>query len=263
MTVFVMTHKPLSMKFPTGYKPMMVGASNKIVPNTYFRDDVGKNISKLNPSFCELTGLYEIWQNISEEHIGLVHYRRYFLNKNYHSRFFLYIGLFLKNKVKLRPIPEEQLKGYLNNYDWIVSTREIEMGKNLLNHWNKYHQESDLITVRSIIEEISPAYLSAFDHILKHNNRMSPFNMFYTTKAQLNEYASWLFPILFEAEKRIDISEYDDYQKRLFGFVGEELLNVWLYYHQELAVKYLTVYNTHLTTRSQILSRIKDRGRIK
>jgi exopolysaccharide biosynthesis protein len=37
---------------------------------------------------------------------------------------------------------------------------------------------------------------------------------------------------LFELEKRIDITQYDNYQKRVFGFIAERLFNVWLAHHQ-------------------------------
>lgn len=258
-----MTHKKLTINFPKNYRLMMLGAINKDVPEQYLRDDFGENISSKNDSYCELTGLYEMWKNSDEKYMGLVHYRRFFLDRNYHSRFFLYCHLFINNHLKLEPIPEKKLKEYMKNYDWIVSTPEIELGKNLWEHWGKYHQMKDIETTEEVIRRLYPEYLDSFNYILKHNNKMSPFNMFYTTKNQLDNYSQWLFSVLNAVEEKVDISNYDTYHRRLFGFLGEELFNVWLHHNSKLRVKYLTVYNTHLSNRKEILKRFQDRGRIK
>lgn len=37
-----------------------------------------------------------------------------------------------------------------------------------------------------------------------------------------------MFDILFEIEKRIDITGWDTYESRIYGFVSELLLDVWL-----------------------------------
>ena len=47
-------------------------------------------------------------------------------------------------------------------------------------------------------------------------------------KELFNDYCTWLFDILFELEKRLDISEYSANDSRVFGFVSERLLDVWL-----------------------------------
>ena len=52
----------------------------------------------------------------------------------------------------------------------------------------------------------------------------------------------WIFGILSEVEKQIDIDNYDDYQKRVFGFLSERLFNVWIK-KNNLKIKHLNVEN--------------------
>ena len=82
--------------------------------------------------------------------------------------------------------------------------------------------------------------------------------MFYTSNAEFKKYGSWLFKLLLEVEKRVDISEYDSYQQRLFGFLGERLMNVWLA-HRAPKIKYLVEYNSETIGRSEISEKIKNK----
>lgn len=52
--------------------------------------------------------------------------------------------------------------------------------------------------------------------------------MFVMKRSLFDEYCTWLFDILFELEKRTDMTWYDTYEARLFGFMSERLFNVWL-----------------------------------
>ena len=47
-------------------------------------------------------------------------------------------------------------------------------------------------------------------------------------KDKFDAYCEWLFDILFELEKRLDISDYSDYDARVFGFVSERLIDPWI-----------------------------------
>ena len=62
-------------------------------------------------------------------------------------------------------------------------------------------------------------------------------------KELLEHYCTWLFDILFELERELDISHYSDNDKRVFGFVSERLLDAWLVtnriHFQELDIVYL------------------------
>lgn len=44
----------------------------------------------------------------------------------------------------------------------------------------------------------------------------------------LDRYCTWLFDILFRLEAELDISQYSPKDRRVFGYVSERLLDVWL-----------------------------------
>ena len=52
--------------------------------------------------------------------------------------------------------------------------------------------------------------------------------MFVMKKNYFDRWCSWIFDVLFELENRLDISGYSPYDARVFGFVAERLLDVWL-----------------------------------
>jgi hypothetical protein len=54
--------------------------------------------------------------------------------------------------------------------------------------------------------------------------------MLVTSKKLMDEYSKWLFTVLFEVEKHINMTGYDDYDRRVYGFIAERLLLVWLRY---------------------------------
>ena len=67
-----------------------------------------------------------------------------------------------------------------------------------------------------------------------------------------------MFNILELAEKRIDISKYDNYNKRVFGFLAERLFNVWINYNCSISIKELPVYNCEDKMEMQYLKRVLD-----
>ena len=89
------------------------------------------------------------------------------------------------------------------------------------------HNKEDLDTTREIISEMYPEYLAAYDSSMKKTIGHR-FNMFIMKKDKFDAYCKWLFDILFELENRLDISDYSDNDARVFGFVSERLLDVWI-----------------------------------
>ena len=55
-------------------------------------------------------------------------------------------------------------------------------------------------------------------------------NLFVTSKRLFDEYAAWLFAVFHEAEPKIHTEGYDDYHRRVYGFLSEQLVYVWIRY---------------------------------
>lgn len=198
------------------YTPLFVGRNGR--DNLGFcSDDTGDNISNKNPYFCELTGLYWMWKQSPADIIGLCHYRRYFTNDKG--------NLLEKNEI------EEILK----DYDLIIPNFGTSLLGSVYNDYDNEHYSEDLDACRDIISKLTPEYLNAYDKVI-YGNKLCHYNMFISKKELIDEYCDWVFPIMFELEKRIDTTSYDDYRKRVYGFLTERLFNVW-FTHKNLKVK--------------------------
>lgn len=253
MTMYVITHKHFDYKkLPTDYRPLLVGANRNGNPDNFLTDNTGINISNKNVSFCEETGLYWFINNATDDHVGLSHYRRFFVD--FRNRREMILNILLRGKVT--PISVNNLDRLLQKYDWIVSQKEIGGPGTIWDQFALNHNIDDLKIAEQVIKDLTPEYLADFEQVIKKSNKDSFYNMFYTSRKEAEMYAEWLFKILFEVEKRTDISKYDSYQKRLYGFLAERLMNVWLH-HRNANIKYLPVYETGKMDRKYAWKHIK------
>ena len=212
--IIVATHKPYWMPQDRIYLPLHVGRAG----NAGFGltgDDTGENISARNAHYCELTGLYWAWKNLNADYLGLAHYRRHFA------------GGICPGARKARVLKESQVRRLLETEDVLLPTpRNYWIETNYSQYAHAHHAE-DLDLTRVVIGERCPDYLPAFDTSMKRT-RGHRFNMFIMRRDLADSYCEWLFDILFELERRLDISAYSANDQRVFGFVSERLLDVWL-----------------------------------
>lgn len=214
LKVLVATHKKYWMPEDACYLPLHVGREGKNDLG-YVGDNTGDNISNKNANYCELTGLYWAWKNLNCEYIGLCHYRRYFAKKEK-----------VRDK-KERIMGAHDYESLLEKYDVILPTKRNYYIETVRSQYEHAHVKSDLDTVKQVIDELYPDYSNAFE-VIMNRRRLHILNMFVMKKSLFDEYCKWLFTILFEVEKRVDISSYSVYEARIFGFLSERLFNVWL-----------------------------------
>lgn len=228
--ILVATHKKYWMPDDDIYIPIQVGKDINYDLG-YIGDNTGNNISKKNQNYCELTAMFWAWQNLKADYIGLVHYRRYFTN---HKR------IISTKKKKLNILKEHDFEKILNSTDVIVPNKRRYYIETIRSHYNHAHYEKDLNETEKIIKELYPKYEKAFSAVM-NRTWAHMFNMFVMKKIYFDKYCAWLFSILFELEKRIDISTYTKNEARVFGFISEMLLDVWLetnnvkYYEQNVS----------------------------
>lgn len=219
--ILVATHKTYWMPDEDVYFPLHVGREGK-ADLGYVGDNSGDNISSKNPNFCELTGLYWAWKNLQCDYIGLCHYRRYFCSGRYGS------DVDSKRKSIFQRSDYEKL---LQQYDIILPKKRNYYIETVRSQYEHAHNKSDLDEVKRIIDEKYPEYGEALTKVMNRAS-LHIYNMFAMKKVLFDEYCEWLFEILFELEKRIDISQYSQYEARVFGFLSERLFNIWLEYRK-------------------------------
>lgn len=217
--IIVASHKHYQMPADMMYLPLYVGAIGKKDiydeqrNSNYLRDDSGENISNLNASFCELTGLYWAWKNLEANYIGLVHYRRHFS---------------IKGKKGFENIlTYKELEPYLNKINVFVPNKRKYYIETLYSHYTHTHYSCQLDETRKIILEKYPQYIKSYDTVLNRTYGYM-FNMMIMKKDWLNDYCQWLFDILFELKKRFFMQGLSDFQNRYYGRISEIIFNVWL-----------------------------------
>lgn len=207
--IFAMTHKQFDVPKEELYIPMHVGHAQAKQEYGYLGDDTGDNISDLNCYYAELSGVYWVWKNYTEaDYVGICHYRRFLTNE--------------ENKA----FTQEQYEALLQKYD-LITTKQLELPNSYHYGFGAHHKIETLDETGRIISEIYPEYYDNFIELV-NGNKTYFGNIMVTSKALYDEYCEWLFTILFELQKRIDLTFEDDYHRRVFGFISEFLLLVWV-----------------------------------
>ena len=228
--LYIATHKEFTCPQDELYEPLWLGKTENNQWG-YQEDKTAPEISELNPLINECTGLYWMWTHAKEDYLGLVHYRRYFL----------------KDEIKSpeNVMDRETALTILCEYDMITAPMTflpLTVSEQLQITVEKDAFDNGMNIVEAVIEEKQPDYLEAFRYVFAGKTMFS-CNMFITSKQIFDKYCEWLFSIIIEAAKAIDVTDYAPYSKRIIGFMAERLFTVWLV-KQDLNIKEMPVLVT-------------------
>lgn len=227
--IIVCCHKQDVMAKQDPYMPVHVGKTLSDAELGIQPDNEGENISAKNRSYCELTGLYWAWKNLKDvDVIGLCHYRRYL---DFHSQ--------CDNVMPETPfktedfdkidlsIPADVLENLHDGEAYVAKPRYYR--HSLYDDYCIAHISDDIRTLEKYIMTTQPEDIrEAWYEYMHRNCQLRHYNMFIMTWRDFDAYCSWLFPLLEEMEKRIDITYYSPVQGRIWGYMAERLMNVWL-----------------------------------
>lgn len=238
--ILVCCHKPDNFKSDDVYMPIHVGKAISKYDLGIQGDDTGDNISKENPNFCELTGLYWAWKNLEPvDYIGLCHYRRYF---NFHTGGDAFSGFSIERSSNLNNLDLSlpDLDVLFKKYDVILAKPE-HYQYSLSVDYCVAHVSEDLRTLFKIVNDLYPNYNDAMDHVFNKENKLPHYNMMIMRWRDFQDYCKWIFDILFEARNRINIDNYDTVQGRIWGYMSERLLSVYVL-AKEMRSKFYPIY---------------------
>ena len=217
--IYVVSHKKAVMPTDDIYVPVQVGPNPEDFKG-FMRDNTGDNISAKNPTYCELTAQYWGAKNRQADVKGLVHYRR--LLSNGKSNFFSSPAAKMADAMT-----GETLTKLMSQHDMILPKKRHYYIETLWSHYEHSHHIEGLEAPRDVIAEKYPEYLDMFDQVMKRRSAHM-FNIMIARSELFDAYTDWVMDILGEVEKRVDISNYNQYERRIFGFISELLVDVWV-----------------------------------
>ena len=183
-------------------------------------DDTGDNISDKNSSYNELTAVYWAWKNYEKlgnpDYIGLMHYRRHFIFRESSDVVENVRGID-ENYFKRINYNADTIAHLMNDCDYVAHIGHVN---EVYKHYKENHHIEDLELAVAVLKERYPQYASTADAYLKMSY-VNLCNMFIMPRGMFFEYCSWLFDILGEFERRVDLSE-----KRLF--ISERLTGIFI-----------------------------------
>lgn len=218
--ILVSTHKPY--KFPNDtelYLPIQVGCDEVEERFGITGDNTGDNISYKHRYYSDLSAVYWAYKNLDADYIGACHYRRYFVSDKINpNEDGIFKNIFTKEELE-KILPENPI---------IVAKKREYFIETLESHYNHFHNPKDMKILREVITEIAPDYLEAFNKVMSKTSGHI-FNTFIMRKDLFDDFCSFMFPVLFELEKRVDFTGYSEYEARVCGYMAEFMLDTWIY----------------------------------
>ena len=201
-------------------------------------DNQGENISERRMTFCELTTQYWAWKNVDADYYGFCHYRRFFsfADKKYDTDAWeVVIDKYIdEDTAEKYEMNDEKIREAVDGYD-IVLPYPIQLTnlgiKSVIAQYESgvFLDKEHMYLTLDIVKELYP---ETYEYVKEffEGDQLYLCNMMLMKKELFGEYSKWLFDIIFELEKRIDMTDFSEERKRTPGHIAERLLGAYCYY---------------------------------
>lgn len=182
---------------------------NELIGKGYQFDDSGDNISHLNKWLGDLTGLYWVWKNTSEEFVGTTHYRRFW--------------------------DETEMSKLQYDKNTIYITRPGVFTCDTYYQYLEAHTEIGLLTLREAATRGNINLTPEIIDTLKQVNFLSTCNMFFAHRTLFDKICTVLFEIVlehYEGTKYVLPFIQPKDETRMVAFVAERVCTL-LYMHKD------------------------------
>lgn len=209
-------------------------------------DNTGDNISGKNERYCELTSTYWAWKNYhvlgDPDYIGFMHYRRHLCFNleeksvpNQHGM--IHWPQIDNDYINTFHLRGEQIRDVVKDYD-VIMAEKLHVGnigaKSVYDQYriSPYHQIRDYEIASDVIKELYPEYSQSVD---EYNSQPYAYftNIFIMRKKMFMDYAEWLFSIIEETGRRVDVSQRTTQRGRALAYISERLFGIWFTYAQK------------------------------
>lgn len=193
LIVYVLAHKmpPYGLINDGWHIPLQVGVDLSEENVCELKDNIGINISKYNPFFCETTGHFWIWQNAEKsDFIGVEHYRRHF------------------------DLGKEEVLNILKDHD-IIMPKPLLISVSVEEQYEICHIPEDIHAVEKIINKLYPEYSDDYVRYIKHGNKLYCANSYITSWENFMKMNEFVFNILFEMWKFYGFTTIEDWHRHV------------------------------------------------